>query len=416
MTITTSIVKQIKIYTLPLVFISFASCNGQKKPETINNSVPEQPSVPQKELTASKTLNPTIATEIDKNIRSIFQDKNGNYWFGTNGAGVYRYDPSAYFDSAQHKSLKTSGNTLIQFTVKDGLSNNQVQSIQEDKNGHIWFGTGTFGVSSFDGQAFTTFANKDDLKLINGSYTDWKIEPNDLWFYAGGGAYRYNNNSFVYLPLAKPDFSFNQSQNSPYNLSRYAVYSILKDKKGNVWFGTQAEGVCRYDGKSFTWFKEKGLSGSAVLGLFEDSKGNIWFGNNGAGLFRYDPSADSAQHKSLKTDGKSVINFTEEKKLSNNEFKTSGKSGPGTLARVYTINEDNDGNLWIGTVDSGVWRYNPSLKAGEKELINYTTKDGLTSNAVNVIYKDKNGELWFGTDGDGVCKFNGKTFTEFVVK
>ncbi len=135
---------------------------------------------------------------------------------------------------------------------------------------------------------------------------------------------------------------------------------------------------------------------------------------------------DSAQHKSLKTDEKSVINFTEEKKLSNNEFKTSGKSGPGTLARVYAINEDNDGNLWIGTVDAGVWRYNPSasfdsaqhksLKAGGKELINYTTKDGLTSNAVNVIYKDKNGELWFGTDGDGVCKFNGKTFMEFVVK
>ena len=51
---------------------------------------------------------------LDKNIRSIFQDKKGNFWFGTNGAGVYRYD----------------GEKLQQFTEKDGLSNNQIQHIQ----------------------------------------------------------------------------------------------------------------------------------------------------------------------------------------------------------------------------------------------------------------------------------------------
>lgn len=380
MTIKTSIGKQIKTYAFLLLSISFTSCNGQNKPETINKVVPEQASDPKKESTPTNIFNTTIAVNLDKNIRSIFQDRNGNYWFGTNGVGVYRYN----------------GKTLIQYTVKDGLPNNQVQSIQEDKNGNLWFGTGVFGVSRFDGQTFTTFTNKEKLQLSNGADIDWKIEPNDLWFYAGGGVYRYNSNSLVYLPLEKPNFNFTQSQSSPYNLSRYAVYSTIKDKKGNVWFGTQAQGVCRYDGKSFTWFTEKGLSGPAVLGLFEDSKGNIWFGNNGAGLFRYD--------------GKSFINFTEEKGLGNKEFKASGKSGIGTLARIYTINEDNDGNLWIGTVDSGVWKYDGN------NLTNYTTKDGLTSNAVNVIYKDKNGELWFGTDADGVCKFNGKTFTEFIIK
>jgi len=292
---------------------------------------------------------------------------------------VYRYD----------------GKGVTQFTVKDGLSNNQVQSIQEDKSGNIWFGTGAFGVSRFDGQTFTTFTNKENLQSKKGSYNEWIIEPNDLWFYAGAGVYHYNGNSFVYLPLAKPDVNAEQSQKSPYTLSRYAVYSILKDRKDNVWFGTQSQGVCRYDGKSFTWFTEKGLSGPAVLGVFEDSKGNLWFGNNGAGLFRYD--------------GKNVINFTEEKGLGNPEFRVSGKSGPGTLARIYSINEDNKGNLWIGTVDAGVWKYDGN------DLTNYTIKDGLTSNAVNTIYKDKNGELWFGTDAHGVCRFNGRTFTEFVV-
>src|SRR6187551_2912494 len=184
----------------------------------------------------------TTATDIDKNIRSIFQDNIGNYWFGTNGDGVYRYD----------------GKTLNQYTEKDGLSNNQVQSIQEDQLGNLWFGTGLFGVSKFDGKIFTTYTSKENLQISNGSDTDWSIEPNDLWFYAGGGVYHYNGKSLVYLPLDGSDNNATQSQSSPYQLSRYAVYSILKDKKGNVWFGTQAQGVCRWDGKSFTWFTEKG--------------------------------------------------------------------------------------------------------------------------------------------------------------
>ncbi len=183
---------------------------------------------------------------------------------------------------------------------------------------------------------------------------------------------------------------------APFILSPYGVYAIIKDKKGNVWFGTQAEGVCRYDGKTLTWFKEKGLGGPAVLALFEDSKGRLWFGNNGAGLFMYD--------------GKTLTNFTEEKGLTNPEFRVSGKPGLETLARVYSINEDRYRNIWIGTVDAGAWKYDGN------NLTHYTTKEGLPSNAVNTIYKDKNGELWFGTDSNGICTFNGSTFTEFITK
>jgi streptogramin lyase len=150
-------------------------------------------------------------------------------------------------------------------------------------------------------------------------------------------------------------------------------------------------GVCRYDGNSFTWFTEQGLGGPAVRGLFEDSKGNFWFGNNGGGLFRLDPE-------------NRLSIFTREHGLSNDEFLKSNKQGPGTLARVWTINEDNYGNIWIGTADAGVWRYDG------KNLTNYSTEDGLSGNAINTIFKDSEGELWFGTDGAGVCKFNGVSF------
>lgn len=375
--ITNKVTKMKKLKIIPtllsvtcFLLIYLVSCNGQ----TQNNNSSNEAKKPNS-TTQPNSLNATV-NSIDKNIRSIFQDRNGNYWFGTNGAGVYRYDTK----------------TVTQFTVKDGLADNQVINIQEDYLGNIWFVTGAFGISKFDGTKFTTHTN--NVKITNGAETDWKSNNNDLWFYAGGGVFRYSNPSLDYLPF-DPSSSDTQT-NTPFSLSRYGVYCILKDKKGNVWFGTQAEGVCRYDGKTLTWFKEKGLAGPAVLGLFEDSKGNLWFGNNGAGLFRYD--------------GTTLINFTEEKSLNNADFRASGKPGLGTLARVYSINEDNNGNIWVGTVDAGVWEYDGN------NLTNYTTKDGLTSNAVNTIFKDKNGELWFGTDGNGICKFNGTTFTEFISK
>ncbi len=129
--------------------------------------------------------------------------------------------------------------------------------------------------------------------------------------------------------------------------------------------------------------------------MFQDKSGNLWFGNNGGGLYRYD--------------GKSLINFTEEKGLGNSEFIKGLKmtDQPGTLARVWTIAEDKAGNLWFGTIDAGAWRYDG------KTLTNFTMKDGLTSNAICTIYKDKTGTLWFGTHTGGVCKFNGKSFINF---
>ena len=365
-----------KYFAILVVSLYLIRCNRHTTIEKTNNDVPHENTIPLNEHKIN-FLNPISTTLIDQNIRSIFQDKKGVFWFGTNGAGVYRFD----------------GIHLNQFTEKDGLSNNQILSIQEDQFGNIWFGTGIFGVSKFNGRTFTSYTTNERLHFSKNFKKEWKIAKNDLWFFAGGGVYHYNDTSFVYLPLAETKSISDQSLTSPFVLSRFAVYSILKDKKGNVWLGTQAQGVLRYNGKSFTWFTEKGLNGSAVLSIFEDRRGNIWFGNNGAGLFRFD--------------GETLTNVTEEKQLTNYEFKVSGASNTNTLARIYSINEDDFGNLWIGTVDAGAWKYDGTT------LTHYTMKDGLSSNAVNTIYKDKYGQLWFGTDENGICKFNGINFQKF---
>ena len=92
------------------------------------------------------------------------------------------------------------------------------------------------------------------------------------------------------LPVMKDNATCNiqyldveQGMNSSY------VNCMLRDKTGNLWFGTYGGGVSKYDGASFTHFTEKeGLSNNTVLSIIEDKTGNLWFGTDGGGLSKYD--------------------------------------------------------------------------------------------------------------------------------
>ena len=72
-------------------------------------------------------------------------------------------------------------------------------------------------------------------------------------------------------------------------LKTSAVFCVLQDKNGNLWFGTQGGGVSKYDGKSFTHFTEKeGLRNNFVRSILEDKSGNLWFGMGLGGVSKYD--------------------------------------------------------------------------------------------------------------------------------
>jgi ligand-binding sensor domain-containing protein/serine phosphatase RsbU (regulator of sigma subunit) len=235
----------------------------------------------------------------------------------------------------------------------------------------------------------------------------------NLWFGTdGGGVSKYDGESFTHFTDKE-------------GLSNNIVYSILEDKSGNLWFGTEGGGVSKYDGESFTHFTDKeGLSNNIVYSILEDKSGNLWFGTSGGGVSKYD--------------GESFTHFTDKEGLSNNLVRSiledkSGNLWFGTLGGgvskydgesftnytdkeglsnnyVLSILEDKSGNLWFSSYGGGVSKYD-----GES-FTNYTDKEGLSNNTIWSILEDKSGNLWFGTDGGGVSKYDGESFTHFTDK
>jgi Two component regulator propeller len=332
----------------------FASCNGQYQ-ESVESKL---------DKTANILVGDTV-TKIDGEIRDIFQDSKNNIWFASNGEGVFKYN----------------GKTITQFTEKNGLVSNYVWMVEEGKDGNIWFKTNirpqdVDAICYFDGYKFKTIS--PGMNIL-----DYNFQDGDLLF-----DYYYDGKSLSKIQLPHTSTIMNEDNIRHH----YDIFCTLKDRNGNVWFGTCTAGICKYDGTTYTWFDNKEL-GAAVRSLFEDSDGTIWAGNNGDGLFKYD--------------GKDFVSFSREKNLHNPDFEKYPIGKPGLLSRVWTIADDRQGNLWIGTIDNGVWMYDG------KTITNYTTKNGLAIDAIWKIYTDKQGRLWFGTEGAGVYVFDGKKFKQF---
>lgn len=365
------------VAVLLLLLILAASCNGQEEVKQAQANKPERA------LTGRPKMIKTQKLGQYANVHDGVQDKAGNLWFCTTGEGVYRFD----------------GETFTNFTVKDGLSSNVVYTVMEDKTGDIWFGTET-GICRYDGKTFSTVRinttrandftayspgnNTAAGNMVSGMLQD---KSGKIWVGTTEGIYCYDGKSFAGFyndPVIKRSgFRLNVIQN------------MIQDKSGSIWFASwEREGACRYDGASITGFTPNG--DDMVYSILEDRSGNIWFGTRNHGACLYDPATGR---------------FTAFDTVAT--FNTSS---------VYAIAEDKAGNIWFGTeaaadkraAAGGVWRYSPpAATGGTASFANFTTKDGLTDNAVFSITIDKAGKLWFGTRGIGLCSYDGKTFVAY---
>jgi len=354
------------IFSFLVVSIFFISCNGQTKSKRKNEMVVEQLSFTSKNPKLTKTQ----GTTEHQNVHCSLQDKDGNLWFGTTGEGVYRYD----------------GKEFIQFTEKDGLSNNKVWSILEDKSGDIWFGTDD-GVSRYDGKTISKipfiltsvsgFGTPTPQSGINAVWSMMQDKSGIIWFGTSLDLYCYDGKTFSRF-LDKFTIINNQ------NLKLKWVQCFLEDSKGTIWMGSgpiTEEGVVRYDGKSIKSAKPN--SDGWIRYMLEDKNGHIWFSGRQNGVFRYD--------------GQTFTMFAEKTNIGSAIFK------------------DKIGNIWfdggekLNSIESigGLWRYDG------KTFENFTTKDGMGKYSVWSMLEDRKGNIWIGTRNCGLYRYDGRTFTTF---
>lgn len=344
---------KLNLITFFNILVLLTSCNGQTT---------------ERKVKTENTGNGNSVTELGSNIMVVYQDKKNNYWFGSWETGVYKYD----------------GKELVNYTTKEGLLDNRIDGIKGDESGNMYFVSANTAseISKFNGKTFET------LKAVPSE--NWKLGPTDIWFkYSYGNTakvYRYDGTTLFELKLP-----------SPPNLSNpFDVYSIYEDKKGNLWFGTNPVGVCRYNGKSFEWITEEDVTefrnegANGVRSILEDKNGDFWFNSE----YRY-----------------SIYDSTT---MNSNQFYTRHKSIGGldgkkdsNLDEYLSSVIDDQNNLWFVTYLDGVWKYDGT------EITHYPILENNKQITLFSIYKDNSGNLWLGTHENGIFKLNGNSFEKF---
>lgn len=321
-------------------------------------------------------------TELDSKATIIYQDKKDNFWFASEEKGVYKYD----------------GENLILLTSNDGLKSYRIISVQEDNLGNLFFDTQE-DVYKYNGEKFVTLTVIDSKETEN----EWKSELGDLWFSIGWdrrGPYRYDGKNLYHLKFPKNNMEDEFYKKYPNaSVNPYAIFSIYKDRKDNIWFGTAYLGIYLFDGKEISWMYENHLTETpgggdfGIRSMIEDKDGNYWICNAN---YKYTLIPNDSI-----SDGLKAINYKRQVGIENIVKED---------LYFYSMETDSNGNLLMFAKEYGLWLNNG------KELTQFFIKDGEQNISPTSMYKDNQGTFWFSTDKLGIYEYNGKTFEKFKIE
>ncbi len=246
---------------------------------------------------------------IDRNIRLTHADVQGNLWllgntglYVSSGGAFSRRETYREFDLKKVTCLAIDdkGELIVavngsvyclsergtEILLEDYLpATSRVTDIQIDAHGLIWMATFGQGVLIMDPTTKKVYSlTQENSKLINNSVLNISIGKDDIWVATLGGAshIRKSGNRF---DLPEVIHSYDNKS----GLSNNFIYQVLQDKKGNVWFATDGNGLVKFDGTRFSFFDEtSGLGDDVIYSMDEDDAGNIWLSTSSSGVYRYD--------------------------------------------------------------------------------------------------------------------------------
>ena len=181
-----------------------------------------------------------------RSLLSVFPDRNGALWVGTEGAGLYRYQ----------------NETWTNFRGANGIRNPYVWSLAEDSRGQLW--AGTWGGGLFV-QRNDTFVFPPGLENLTLPVPALLAGESNLWIGTSAGLLNYRDGGLIETNQLVGD-----------------VRAIARDKEGAMWIGTAGRGLARLAEKNVRWYtKSNGLSSDFVECLHFDGSGALWIGTFG---------------------------------------------------------------------------------------------------------------------------------------
>lgn len=335
----------------------------------------------------------------NNHVRKIIQDNNGNYWFGTSGGGVCNYFGKQFttYDKSSglggsfiYSIFRDSKNRLwvgnsqkglsvfsdekfLNYNSTNGFEDVKVKSIVQGYNGVLYFGTDGKGVYSLIDSTFEPI-NALEKTYIRGMV---RAQDNSIWIAtAGNGLFKMTNDGEE-LKLVNYMYSNGLLSNR--------LTTVWCDTDGNIWYGTENNGVgcLNKNGKHIRKITIKnGLSSNNIRSITEDKQGYLWIGTAGAGVNRIKLKSPEAKPV--------VINY----------------SNGLTSTNVYLLTTDHLDNLIIGT-EKGLDYLFLDKQRRIKSIKHYSKGDGFTGveTCQNAVFKDNDGTIWFGTI-NGLIKFN----------
>ena len=273
--------------------------------------------------------------------------------------------------STSYANIRESFN-FKNITIEDGLSQSTVETIYQDSKGYIWIGTND-GLDRYNGYEFKHYKHdKYDKNSIANNYIVDIIEDKNgyIWVSTIGGLSRINPD--------KDEIKNYYSKEYSGNLSNSNLWQILCTKDNRL-IASTIDGLNVYDKNKdkFTriLYKEGELPSQYIYSLEEDINGHIWVGTDN-GLVELDKDLNIVK---------------------------SYQDAIGD-SDVYNVYDDSKGNIWVCTLDNGLFKINLDDKSVENYK-NNNSKISIPSNNVRDIISDSEGKLWIATD-KGLCTFD----------
>ncbi len=289
-----------------------------------------------------------------------------------------------------------------------------VQAITQGADGSVWFGTsaGLFHSAGVEGRSTESEPNPLIREPVQTLFRD---RAGAIWAGTSAGIVRVDEGRV-------------QAFRAGDALAGSTLLTFLEDREGNVWLGTEADGLVKLHEQKFTTYTTtEGLSGNVVSSVLQDETGTIWIGTDGAGLNRR--TADGFATMTTK-DGLSSNVILALASGSSGDLWVGTPTGLNLLRRgtgtsprlvkvlttanglsddfIRSLLVDEKGSVWVGT-RHGLTRIEGNV------LTTFTTLDGLGSDFVGAMIQARNGDLWIGTSG-GLSRFHAGQFSNFKVK